>query len=111
MPSRSGIAATVIQSTDASRPIRAAASWLRRVEKLLLIRPSLAAAVQFERAVFIQREAAPLSGRPLLRVVATLCLFGLAIQLRSLAAPKTTGLHDAILDSSPQHKSADEPHP
>jgi hypothetical protein len=38
--SRTGIAATVIQSTQWSRPIRAANRWLTMVEKLLLIRPS-----------------------------------------------------------------------
>ena len=37
--SRAGIAATVIQSTAASRPIRAAVNWLTRVEKVLLSRP------------------------------------------------------------------------
>lgn len=44
--SRAGIAATVIQSTAASRPIRAANNWLTMVEKVLLIRPSSIAAIQ-----------------------------------------------------------------
>jgi hypothetical protein len=47
--SRAGIAATVIQSTAASRPIRLAASWLMRVETVLLIRPSSKAAIQRDR--------------------------------------------------------------
>ncbi|MGY4596132.1 antitoxin (DNA-binding transcriptional repressor) of toxin-antitoxin stability system [Bradyrhizobium sp. GM22.5] len=51
--SRAGMAATVIQSTAASRPMRAAKSWLTMVEKVLLIRPSSAAATQRER----RREA------------------------------------------------------
>lgn len=37
--SRAGIAATDIQSTAASRPMRAADNWLTTVEKVLLIRP------------------------------------------------------------------------
>ncbi len=45
--SRAGIAATVIQSTAASRPTRAAANWLKRVENVLLLKPSNAAAIQF----------------------------------------------------------------
>src|SRR4051794_21352451 len=49
--SRAGIVATVIQSTAASRPMRAAKSWLTIVEKLLLIRPSSAAASQFDFGV------------------------------------------------------------
>src|SRR5690349_323707 len=44
--SRAGIVATVIQSTQASRPIRAANNWLTMVENVLLIRPSSAAARQ-----------------------------------------------------------------
>jgi hypothetical protein len=43
------MAATVIQSTAASRPRRAANSWLTSVEKVLLIRPRAAAATQRER--------------------------------------------------------------
>jgi hypothetical protein len=42
--SRAGIAATDIQSTAASRPIRAADNWLTTVEKVLLIRPRQIAA-------------------------------------------------------------------
>ncbi|UPK37914.1 hypothetical protein IVB18_11785 [Bradyrhizobium sp. 186] len=42
--SRAGMAATVIQSTGASRPIRVAKSWLTMVEKVLLLRPSSIAA-------------------------------------------------------------------
>jgi hypothetical protein len=37
--SRAGMAATDIQSTAASRPMRAADNWLTTVEKVLLIRP------------------------------------------------------------------------
>jgi hypothetical protein len=37
--SRARIAATDIQSTAASRPMRAADNWLTIVEKVLLIRP------------------------------------------------------------------------
>jgi hypothetical protein len=37
--SRAGMAATDIQSTAASRPIRPADSWLTTVENVLLIRP------------------------------------------------------------------------
>lgn len=47
--SRTGIAATVIQSTAASRPMRVADSRLTSVEKVLLIRPRAAAAIQRER--------------------------------------------------------------
>jgi len=47
--SRRGIEATVIQSTAASRPMRAANSWLTRVEKVLLISPSSAAAIHRRR--------------------------------------------------------------
>jgi hypothetical protein len=47
--SRAGMAATVIQSTAASRPIRPAKSWLTIVEKVLLISPSSIAAIQRER--------------------------------------------------------------
>src|SRR5689334_23740889 len=46
--SRAGMAATVIQSTAASRPRCDALSWLMMVEKVLLIRPSSAAASQFD---------------------------------------------------------------
>jgi hypothetical protein len=48
--SRSGIAATIIQSTTASRPIRAASSCATRVEKVLVMRPSNTAVRQFRRA-------------------------------------------------------------
>src|SRR4051812_38022546 len=41
------MAATAIQSTAASRPILPAVSWLTTVEKVLLTRPSSAAARQF----------------------------------------------------------------
>src|SRR4051812_40592404 len=44
MVSRSGIDATTIQSTSASRPRRPAASWLTTVENVLLISPSQIAA-------------------------------------------------------------------
>jgi hypothetical protein len=37
--SRAGMAATDIQSTAASRPIRGADNWLTIVENVLLIRP------------------------------------------------------------------------
>jgi hypothetical protein len=46
--SRAGIAATVIQSTAASRPMRAANRWPTIVENVLLTRPSSAAARQFD---------------------------------------------------------------
>src|ERR1700712_2307060 len=64
--SRSGMAATTIQSTTASRPIRAAVNWLTSVEKVLLIRPSRAAARQFTPAAEDQKRgiAADLCGRP-----------------------------------------------
>ena len=39
-----GIVATTIQSTAASRPIRAADNWLTMVEKVLLTSPRQAAA-------------------------------------------------------------------
>ncbi|WP_244645728.1 hypothetical protein [Bradyrhizobium campsiandrae] len=47
--SPAGMEATVIQSTAASRPIRAAKSWLTMVENVLLISPSSIAANQRER--------------------------------------------------------------
>jgi hypothetical protein len=37
--SLTGMAATDIQSTAASRPMRAAVNWLTSVEKVLLMRP------------------------------------------------------------------------
>src|SRR3954452_14884358 len=46
--SRVGMVATIIQSTAGSRPMRAAESWLTTVEKVLLSRPSWAAAIQFD---------------------------------------------------------------
>src|SRR5215210_4055532 len=46
-PLRSGMVATTIQSTTASRPILAARNWLTRVEKVLEIKPRSAAARQF----------------------------------------------------------------
>ena len=49
--SRAGIAATVIQSTAASRPMRAAKRWLTIVENVLLTRPSSTAAIQFDFGV------------------------------------------------------------
>src|SRR3954470_9482782 len=64
--SRIGMAATVIQSTKASRPRRAAKSWLTMVEKLLLIRPSSAAAIQFD---FGPGMSAPLD----LRILRSIC--------------------------------------
>ena len=42
--SRAGMAATDIQSTAASRPMRAADNWLTIVEKVLLISPRQIAA-------------------------------------------------------------------
>ena len=47
IPSRNGMVATTIQSTTASRPIRAARNWLTRVEKVLETSPRSAAARQF----------------------------------------------------------------
>ena len=53
--SRSGMAATTIQSTAASRPIRAAVNWLTSVENVLLVSPSRAAARQFTPAAEDQK--------------------------------------------------------
>jgi hypothetical protein len=57
------MAATVIQSTPASRPMRAAKSWLTMVEKVLLIRPSWAAAIQRERRRAPMDREAPVTVR------------------------------------------------
>src|SRR5215210_8910117 len=54
--SRSGMAATTIQSTTASRPIRAAVNWLTSVENVLLIKPSSAAARQLTPAAEDQKR-------------------------------------------------------
>jgi hypothetical protein len=58
--------ATTIQSTRESRPIRGPVKWLISVEKVLLIRPSKAAARQRSPSTLCQNRTNP-AQRPCIR--------------------------------------------